>query len=287
LSIKPHRSVELLLLLVKSTLSAAWKQPTMSTHSAGKRSKKRTISEADEGGAPGPPIREDSSHRLFASHITLDCALRRGCVPCAYKIGCFDVALDKEFSRQVPNQRPEMCPRSSDLKGKQGTLGYTSGMRVLTIGDGDFSFSLAIARISTGKGLVATSYESRETLREVYPGIQETLSELESLGAKIHFNVDATNIQATVASATTVKFDRIVWNFPCGAVSKGRDGQNEEMELNKSLVRRFVDNARHLLKRSGQIHINHKTKVRKDILSSTGFYRVRTHILMSYATAPV
>jgi hypothetical protein len=278
-------------LLVKSiTLSAVWKERTMSTDKRNKKRSwgKRTISEADEGGAGGPPIREDSSRRLFASHITLDCALRRGCVPCAYKIGCFDVALDKEFSGQVPNQRPEMCPRSSDLKGKQGTLGYTSDMRVLTIGDGDFSFSLAIARMSTGKNLVATSYESRETLCEVYPGIQETLSELESLGAKIHFNVDATNIQATVASTTTVKFDRIVWNFPCGAVSKGRDGQNEEMELNKNLVRRFVDNARHLLvERGGQIHLNHKTKVRKYILSSTGYYRVRTHILLTYTTAPV
>lgn len=172
--------------------------------------------------------------------------------------------MDKEFCRAVANQRPEMCRRSKLQKGQLGTLGYNApGMKVLTVGDGDFTFSLAIARMVSGKGLVATSYESRGTVSAVYSGIEETLSELETLGATIHFNVDATRIRDTLPMNKENLFDRIVWNFPCEAVSKGQDGQNKEMERNKDLVRKFVASARHLLDKGGEIHMNHKTKVRR------------------------
>jgi hypothetical protein len=205
-------------------------------------------------------------HNLYASHITYGCAIQRGCVPCAYKICCFDVALDHEFCRAVPNQRPEMCPRTSDIAGLPGTIGYIGGMKVLTVGDGDFTFSLAIARMVSGSGLVATSYESRETLCSVYPGVEKTIAELMSLDADIRFNVDATRIRATLPSIKERSFHRIVWNFPCEAGSQGRDGQNKEMELNKNLVHEFVANARHLLLEQGQVHITHKTKVRPFLL---------------------
>lgn len=135
-------------------------------------------------------------------------------------------------------------------------------MKVLTIGDGDFSFSLALARIISGTGLTATSYESKETLIQVYPLIEATMNELESLGVSLHYQVDATRIQQTLDTAKPCLYDRIVWNFPCEAVAKGRDGQNEEMENNKKLISKFVSSAKALLMRKGgQLHINHKTKV--------------------------
>jgi hypothetical protein len=49
--------------------------------------------------------------KLFAQVETVDYALHTHCVPCAYKIGCFDDALDREFTKHVPIQRPEQCPR--------------------------------------------------------------------------------------------------------------------------------------------------------------------------------
>jgi 25S rRNA (uracil2634-N3)-methyltransferase len=170
--------------------------------------------------------------------------------------------LDKEFCKAAPNQRPEQCPRSLSEKGESGTLGYQKGMKILTVGDGDFSFSLALARIISGNGLIATSYESKQTLMQVYPQIEVTMAELESLGAILHFQVDATRIRETLDTARPGLYDRIVWNFPCQAVAKGRDGQNEEMENNKKLVADFVSNAKGLMvRKGGQIHINHKTKV--------------------------
>jgi len=270
-----------------------------------------------------PPTRDCS--QLFVVAETLCCAWNNSnsnmhgnnnsnhcCVPCAYKIATFDVALDYSFCKRVPNQRPELCPRSTtttstttaaaaaqtETKQEQSTapddvvsaavLGYKPAMKVLTVGDGDFSFSLALLRL--GCSVIATSYETRETVVSVYQSVdvEATLSELEerhhpqqqqhpssslmvvptagssscsSSTTTTAFSVDATNLRETLPKAYQMEtFDRIVWNFPCSAVAKGQDGQNQEMEENKELVRRFVDNARNFLTSNGQIHINHKTK---------------------------
>ena len=229
------------------------------------------------------PCREHS--RLYTSAITYKCATQNVCVPCAYKICTFDVALDTVFTKMVPNARPESCPRSATTSasecGRDGTMGYQRGMSVLTVGDGDLTFSLAVARIlfaNSGKKasqqhrnssrLVATSYESRETLLKVYPNIGETIQELESLGATVCYQVDATDIAGTLPedvlkSTSSKRFHRITWNFPCSAIGSGQDGQNDAMEFNKQLIRDFVCNsiASELLDEGdGEIHMLHKTK---------------------------
>lgn len=220
--------------------------------------RKRSLPEAATTEDP-PPLRD--CDRLCASATTVYCALHH-CIPCAYKIATFDVALDSSFCKEVPNQRPEVCPRTQQKPGSTSSalLGYEQGMKVLTVGDGDFSFSLALAR--SGCHVTATSYESKETLQNVYSSVQidDTLAELESLGSEMAYRVDGTNLKGTLPAAMANRtFQRIVWNFPCSAIAKGRDGQNQEMDHNLNLVRAFVDNARHFCN-NGQIHFNHKTK---------------------------
>lgn len=206
--------------------------------------------------------------QLYCQTDTVTCATQGLCVPCAYKIGNFDIAFDKSFYKEAPNQRPESCPRIKEPKTPAvGTLGYRPGMQVLTCGDGDLSFSLAVSRIlfqgeerATSK-VVATSYEEHDTLAGVYPTFDDTLKELNDLGSKVLYKVDATNLKESLPKGVRdLKFDRIVWNFPCTAIARGQDGQNEAMEENKELVRRFVNNARPFLAAGGEIHMCHKTK---------------------------
>jgi hypothetical protein len=166
------------------------------------------------------------------------------CVPCAYKICNFDIALDYEFTKCIPNQRPEQCPRSSvlsytNIQPDGDTMGYHRGMNVLTVGDGDFSFSLAIARLviggigpnndchtSDGGMVVATSYENFNTLRKVYPDFEKTLDSLMCHGGNnviVAYNVDATQLEKTLPehlwrhsrllNQKDVKFHRICWNL--------------------------------------------------------------------------
>lgn len=206
------------------------------------------------------PIRDLSG--LFAQKETIRCA-ENGCIPCAYKLCNFDVALDTLFTKKVPNTRPELCPRTSDTHGKEGAFGYKSGMNVLTVGDGDFTFSLGLARIigpNKSSKLVATSYESLETLIKVYPNIQETLKELRTFNVSIYFEVDATNLKETLP-VKNVKFHRISWNFPCTAISNGQDGQNKELVQNQNLIKAFMKQSEsYLSPGDGEIHMIHKTK---------------------------
>jgi 25S rRNA (uracil2634-N3)-methyltransferase len=158
-----------------------------------------------------------------------------------------------------PNQRPEACPRS---KGSIYDGLYTSNDRVLTLGDGDFSFSLSVARgveLFDGGCLIATSHESKETILSTYPLSLEILNNLKKCGVKTMHNVDATNLLLTEFLKDKI-FDFIVWNFPCVRASGGADGQATEIEENKSLLRRFFHSAsKYLDERGGQLHIAHKT----------------------------
>jgi 25S rRNA (uracil2634-N3)-methyltransferase len=90
------------------------------------------------------------------------------------------------------------------------------------------------------------------------------VEELKSRGVTIAYQIDATNIESTllakIKEKKLPKFDRIIWNFPCTAVGKGQDGQNDAMEENKDLVRNFVRNAKHHLTPTGELHLCHKTK---------------------------
>ena len=222
------------------------------------------------GGMASYPTRDVD--RLYCPAITYQCAIgpprpRRDdaaavpsspppppCVACAYKICNFDVARDADFSVRVPNARPETCPRSfssssssssrdgGDGRGHHGDdaspAGYHRGMRVLAIGDGDFSFSSAIVRVVVsswvdddddihdndndnednrdaknvttsssysaggGKGrgcVVATSYEDADTLRDVYPDFDIALRHLMKSGGDV---VVGYNVDATRLAET-------------------------------------------------------------------------------------
>lgn len=190
------------------------------------------------------------------------------CVPCAYKLGRFDPSFDPEFCKLVPNQRPEACPRIQKIRVCQnGTLGYGNpeARQVLICGDGDLSFSLSLAKVlkhdehKEETRLIATSYDSKETLLQVYPGTAERIQELMDLGVEVRYEIDATKIHEYFPNGEI--FDRIIWNFPCTSISDGQDGQNAEMEHNKSLVREFTHSAASLLhEQHGEIHMTHKTK---------------------------
>jgi 25S rRNA (uracil2634-N3)-methyltransferase len=89
------------------------------------------------------------------------------------------------------------------------------GQRILTVGDGDFSFSLALARALGGQNVVATSYESYASLQQIY-GTQctDVLRELALLGARVAHGVDAADLPATLPldCSGSGRFERIVWN---------------------------------------------------------------------------
>jgi 25S rRNA (uracil2634-N3)-methyltransferase len=217
---------------------------------------------------------------LFAFKGTVQCAFG-GCIPCNYKLVRRGAPLAPGIAvltaRNHPllqlvaptagcaqNQRPEMCPRAraSEKAPDAATPRcgmYAQGQAVLTVGDGDFTFSLSLAKSLGGKTLTATSYLSLAQLEEAYPAITETLAELRELGATVLHEVDATALAKTPALGGQT-FDRVIWNFPCVSMDGGKDAQDKEIPINQQLCRDFFTNAPAFLNARGQVHVTHKTK---------------------------
>ncbi|KAF0748047.1 hypothetical protein AaE_007493, partial [Aphanomyces astaci] len=128
--------------------------------------------------------------------------------------------------------------------------GVSDKHRVLVVGDGDFSFSLALATRLGGEKIVATAYDSEAELLAKYPNVSANIRGLKVTQADIHVGVDATNL-ARESWIQTLTFDRIVFNFPhLGGATE------EDVEKNQDLLWRFFQSARKYLDNSkGEVHV--------------------------------
>lgn len=266
----------------------------------------------------------ERGERSVCHHVyleTLNCIIKRSCIPCLYKLfpeGGKDVALaqvgtvalsggievDHELLKRISlpcNQRPEQCPRSKPSPEVQSNTLYSPSTgqtkiagaptSILTVGDGDFTFSLSLATLlrtkegSNQMEITATSHESQQSVLTTYkPHSQETLAQLKALGATVLHGVDATDLANTpelcksskhkkrkhdddvgddINTSDKVKMKRhdvVVWNFPCISLPAGADGQARELQANKELLAKFFANVRRCLtKGTGEVHISHKT----------------------------
>ena len=157
----------------------------------------------------------------------------------------------------------------------------SSGDRILTVGDGDLSFSHALVKYTGLKKLptskraakrarmeaqkngnviqerkrvefVATTYDSEENLLKMYdPWIKYTLRNLRSFeGVRVHHGFDATKIHERDKEFLSSGFDLVVWNhphsgFPANHPSDhkgpGFEQSDAVLERHTSLVRNFFD----------------------------------------------
>nr|CAB3457370.1 unnamed protein product [Digitaria exilis] len=137
--------------------------------------------------------------------------------------------------------------------------GLAPGHSILTVGDGDFSFSLALARaFGSGANLVATSLDSYVALLIKYREAESNTMELKRFGATVLHGINVKTMKLHTELKNR-RFDRIVFNFP-HAGFKGR-GHTElyVIKSHKELVAGFFSNAHHLLERYGEIHVSNKT----------------------------
>ncbi len=208
----------------------------------------------------------------FSPKVTIKCASTGGkkdesgsgtiCIPCVYKLfpsGYLNFVGDNKKYKLPPNQRPETCHRTN---GPYEGF-YTVDQKILTVGDGDLSFSTSLSNHfmaikESASNLTATTHESYASICSVYQGAKENAENLRHSQARVFHEIDATQLDRT-SVLSDEKFDIVIWNFPCIRVEKGADGQVSELDLNKRLLRDFFRTVQTVLKKKGEVHIAHKT----------------------------
>lgn len=88
------------------------------------------------------------------------------------------------------------------------------GSSILILGDGNFSFSLALSNIFPDKYLTATVYEEENEWRKKYDGFDTNVLDKilnKCINTKVFFKVDALNLKEL---SKKTKFSDIIFNFP-------------------------------------------------------------------------
>ncbi|XP_057512589.1 uncharacterized protein At4g26485-like isoform X2 [Actinidia eriantha] len=111
---------------------------------------------------------------------------------------------------------------------------YASSHRILLVGEGDFSFSLSLAKaFASAHNMVATSLDTHQNIVNKYSNGIENVRELEEMGCLVLYGVDATKMSKHFFLRT--------------------------QRLNKQLVKGYLMNGKVLLmKEEGEIHVTNK-----------------------------
>jgi hypothetical protein len=139
-------------------------------------------------------------------------------------------------------------------------------LRILTVGDGDFSCSLALLRAypSLIHHLVATSLLSRDKVLDTYPNSFEIVNKLSSSfnNASIVYNVDATALH-TNEELNRYQFDLVMFHHPhLGYDTDDDDIQESDLtERHASMLAQYMHSASQLLKMNDNASIQSKNGI--------------------------
>lgn len=112
--------------------------------------------------------------------------------------------------------------------------------RILTIGDGDLTFSYSLKKHHQIKNLSATVLDDKKTLTTKYK--ENGLSGLTNLGEKVFFELDITN-KTTWPNELKNAFDLVIFQFPLVPAAKScEDFTNAPSQniVNRALLRDFL-----------------------------------------------
>ncbi|KAL7088177.1 hypothetical protein ACP275_13G112500 [Erythranthe tilingii] len=175
----------------------------------------------------------------------------------SYLTRCLDLSLDR--ASEILASAEIAVPRREVIGNCRPIKHYSSGHRILVVGDGDFSFSTCLARaFGCASNMTATSLDSQRFLLLNYASALPNLMELKARNCKVIHDIDATEM-ASHSIIGKMKFDRIVFNFPFAGFFDDDLPRDSQLMRHKGLVSMFMQNAVEMMSENGEIHIRNKT----------------------------
>ncbi|KAG7538112.1 hypothetical protein ISN44_As13g019300 [Arabidopsis suecica] len=121
---------------------------------------------------------------------------------------------------------------------------YNNKQKILLIGEGDFSFSLSLARaFGSATNLTATSLDTQGELERKFKNGKANVEELERLGCSVVYGVNVHSM-TTKPSVGSALYDRVIFNFPHAGFDYGREHEIKTIMRHQELVRGFMKSAR-------------------------------------------
>jgi 25S rRNA (uracil2634-N3)-methyltransferase len=135
--------------------------------------------------------------------------------------------------------------QASRVPNKECLRLYGINYQILILGDGDFSFALALATQLDSDRICATSFDDLRTVLDKYNTASSNIATLTSLGVKVYHKIDATDLREFYNDPADPKyrfFNKIIFNFPhVGGATE------EDIAINQKLLSDFFSSARALL----------------------------------------
>ena len=116
------------------------------------------------------------------------------------------------------------------------------GKDVLVLGDGDFSYSVALRRLTTDSScrITTSTRASTEELARAFPTAERNTRQLEESGVGVLYSVDATDLPRSLHGG----FDTVIFNFP------HIDGK-QNIRYNRELLLGFLSSSKKALRAGG------------------------------------
>ncbi|KAI3897476.1 hypothetical protein MKW92_032824 [Papaver armeniacum] len=148
-------------------------------------------------------------------------------------------------------------PLESSSTTERWITHYSSSQKILLVGEGDFSFSVCLAKaFGSAANMVATSLDSAETLWRRLPSSETNIDDLLDLGCLILHEVDVHDMASSYAELENMKFDRIIFNFPhAGHFRKLREEDEDLILMHKTLLLGFFMSSSKMLRENGEVHV--------------------------------
>ncbi|CAH8320540.1 unnamed protein product [Eruca vesicaria subsp. sativa] len=135
---------------------------------------------------------------------------------------------------------------------------YNNKQKILLVGEGDFSFSLCLAKtFGSATNITATSLDTREELEQKYKNAKNNVEELERRGCTVIHSVNVHSMDNNHRVRSTL-YDIIIFNFPHAGFHFGREFDSYTILQHQKVVQGFFQSARVLVDASGEIHVTHK-----------------------------
>ena len=153
----------------------------------------------------------------------------------------------------------------------------------LVIGDGNFSYSCALAKIigkeDCGSHLIATCLDSEEALIKKYSESKSNIEALKEAGVKVLFNVDGTKMNLKTSPLCKEiqgkHISRIIFNYPhTGAGIKDRA---RNIKAQQKMLKSFFESAKCLIKTSEEGNCTRRAVSRPSHHNFSSYTKKRTY----------